>query len=114
MSPSPAHSPGEAGRREAEVRQLTGGVTLEGQPVIDRERHTVLLDLRASLAEVESSTQHIAAPDNPLAAGVAAPPYRVAHFATSRSVAMDTVSLVSAAPYDEEHDVLLFVRATVE
>ena len=79
-----------ASTMEPVVRQLMGGVTLEGQPVIDRERHTVLLDLRASFAEVESSAQRMALPDNPLAAGMAAPRYRVAHFATSRSVASRT------------------------
>jgi len=99
---------------EPVVRQLMGGVTLEGQPVIDRERNTVLLDLRASLAEVEADVRQMSAPDSPLASGMAAPPYRVAHFATSLCLPVDTVYLVSAAPYDEAYDVLLFVRPTVD
>ena len=97
---------------EPEVRQLMGGVTFEIQPVIDRDRGAVLLDLRASLAEVEPGPQEIAL-ENPLETGMAAPPYRVAHFACSLSLPLEKVSLVSSAPYDEQHDVLLFIRPSV-
>lgn len=96
------------------VRQLLSGVTLESQPVIDHERNVILLDLRASIAEVEAEEEPKGPVDNSLAAGTAAPPYRVAHFAASLSVPVDRVSLVSAVPYDQERDVLLFVRATVK
>jgi hypothetical protein len=98
---------------EPVVRQLMGGVTFESQPVIDRDRDTVLLDLRASLAEVEP-VQHATALENPLETGMAAPPYRVAHFACSLSLPLDKVSLVGTAPYDEQNDVLLFIRPTVD
>lgn len=94
------------------VRQLVDGVTLEVQPVIDSDRKSVLLDLRASIGDLDLGGGKESAPENVLAAGSSAPPYRVAHFAGSFAAPLGWVFLAGSAPYDDERDVLLFVYAT--
>ena len=99
---------------EPQVRQLIDGVTLEVQPVIDSDRKSVLLDLRASIAELDTNNAKRPTPDNVLATGNAAPPYRVAHFAGSFAVPLETVFQAGVAPYDADHEILVYVYATVK
>jgi len=96
------------------TRQLVSGVTLELQAVLDPDQKTVLLDLRASLGTLMPGPAEASPAVDPLVAGAAVPPYRVAHFATSVSLPLDRFSLVGVSRYDDGQDVLLFVMPSRE
>ena len=96
------------------ARQLVSGVTLETQSVLDQDKQTVLVDLRASLGHLDRPTRTEPGPIDPLAVGSSLPPYQVAHFATSVAVPMSRFSLVGTARYDGYRDLMLFVMPTQE
>jgi hypothetical protein len=151
---------------EPQLRQVVEGVTFEAQPVLDKERNVVLVDVRASLGHVLPREQGKAADaprtsaeacaakrgeagsttrpagsgqesagalllqalaaaadvergvspgqvDKAFSAMLEGPEYQVAHFATSVALPVDAVSLVGAARYDEQHDVLLWIRPSI-
>ena len=152
------------------MRQIVEGVTFEAQPVVDKERNVVLLDVRASLGrfvrcegrlshdaprtpaktspkegEAGSTTrpagseqespemlllralalgavsgaaevQRTVSPgelDEVFSAMLEGPAYQVVHFATSVALPVDAVSLVGVARYQDEYDVLLWIRPSV-